>query len=298
MAIMVRRDGQVLMLRSAIGPFAGRWSMPFAGVADHETAEDALERMMREVLHVQPGPYEFLDTLYLEGSGGERFIVNAFTCVDWQGEPRYARGLHDDAVWAPPGNPGALDLVPEVREWLLASYEAETATWGADYDPGTLRRALTDARGELVAVYEEIPLRLRGEPLEEDRSPLDVITEAVDAEAYQVAETRRALAEPGHAFRPFNAAQWLDLKRLRPRDDEDAVRARMADVREGTLAWLEGATSDSMAQYINHPDRGVAQVGELIEWLVRRDRQAVATLRDMAQAAAMAQAAGSDHDLR
>src|SRR5690606_5636128 len=92
MAIMVNANGRVLMLRQAQGPFAQQFSMPFIGVADNETAEDALARLLRDVLNVGPGPYEFLDTFYITGRAGERFVVNAFTCVDWEGEPRYGRG--------------------------------------------------------------------------------------------------------------------------------------------------------------------------------------------------------------
>lgn len=290
MAIMVNGEGHVLMLCHAVGPFAGRWSMPFIGVADNETAEDALDRLLREAFHVVPGPQEFLDTFYLTGSGGERFVVNAFTCIQWQGEPRYARGIYDDAVWAPPGRPGSLDLIPEVREWLLASYEAEVDTWGTEYDPQQLRQVLVDARGELIAAFEELPYHLRAEVLEEGWTPLDVLVHAVDVEAYYVAETRRGSEQPGHTWRPFNDAQWFDLLQLRPLEDEVTVRERMDTVREVTLEWLEGITARALAGYVNHPERGVVQIGDGIEKVASHDREHVNQLRRMAQAAAIAQA--------
>ena len=125
--ILVRGDGQMLLTHHALGPFAGRWSMPLVGVAAHETAEDALARLLREMLGVEPGPFEFLDTIYLEGDEGERFVLNAFTCVGWQGEPALRGGLYDRAVWAPPLEADALDLLPEVRAWIAAS-SAEAGT--------------------------------------------------------------------------------------------------------------------------------------------------------------------------
>ena len=53
-AMMVRQDGLVLLVQHPVAsPFAGKWSMPLTGVPDHETAEDALERMLREALHAR-----------------------------------------------------------------------------------------------------------------------------------------------------------------------------------------------------------------------------------------------------
>ena len=116
--ILVRGDGQMLLTHHALGPFAGRWSMPLVGVTDNETAEDALSRMLREMLRIEPGPFEFLDTLYLAAGEDERFVVNAFTCASWSGEPSLRGGLYDQAVWARPSEAGALDLLPEVRDWI------------------------------------------------------------------------------------------------------------------------------------------------------------------------------------
>ena len=118
--LLVRADGALLLLRHARGPFAGRWSPLLAGVADQETAEDALVRLLRDTLRVEhDGPFEFLDTLSLAGSGGEQFVVNAFRCEGWTGVPALVRGAYDDAVWAPRDAIYTLDLLPELRVWLL-----------------------------------------------------------------------------------------------------------------------------------------------------------------------------------
>lgn len=294
MAVMVREDGQVLMLRHAIGPFAGLWSMPFIGIADHETAEDGIERLMRETLHVEPGPYEFLDTLYVDGEGDARFVVNAFTCVDWEGEPRFARGIFDDAVWAPPGDPRGIEVVPQVRDWLLAAFEEESGDWGREYEPAAIIGLLTQERSALLAAYEAIPGDLRHRPLEEDWAPLDVLCHAVDVEAYYIAESRRGLGQPGHMWRLFNSAQWEDLYRLRPPEDESILRERMVDVRDETRTWLESISAQVLAGYVNHPERGVVQIGDRVEKVARHDREHAEQLRRMAQAAAVLQAAEQD----
>ena len=43
---------------------------------------------------------------------------------------------------------------------------------------------------------------------------------------------RRSHDEPGHTWRPFNDAQWFDLLRLRPAEDEYSIRDRLDAVRD------------------------------------------------------------------
>lgn len=285
--VLVREDGKVLMVRHPSGPFAGKWSMPLIGVHDLETAEAALERMLREMLHVQPGPYEFLDTLYLGGSGGERFIGNVFTCVDWTGDPRFAREVFDDAIWLLPSEPGGLELLPEVREFLRTSFEAETGVIAAvEYDPTSLAQELTDAREGLLAAYDAIPSDLRAEVLEEDGwSPFDALTHAVDAEGYYIAELRRCLDEPGRMWVPFNGSQWGDMHRLYPAQSEADVLVRMEQVRRETLLWLKWQGPDTLRAYVSHPERGVTQVGGRVAKVAAHDREHTEQLRRMWQTA-------------
>ena len=67
-AVMVREDGQLLLVRYAEdGALAGRWGLPVTAVPDELTAEEALSSLLRDGLHVEPGPSEFVDTIYLEG---------------------------------------------------------------------------------------------------------------------------------------------------------------------------------------------------------------------------------------
>ncbi len=279
--ILVRGDGQMLLTHHALGPFAGAWTMPFVGVANQETAEDALARLLREMLGVEPGPFEFLDTLYLEGDEGERFVLNAFTCVDWQGEPTLRGGLYDRAVWAPPSEAGTLELVPEVRDWLLASSAAEGRPTAPTFDAAALERALADARGGVLAAFDVLAVSQRQTPLDGGWSPLDVMAHVADVEAYYVNEARRCLTEPGRAFRRFNDKQWADQHHSRPREAEVAVRARMQTVRGVTLAWLReaGVTLDA---YLEHETRGLGQIGERIQGIASHDRTHIGQLQKMA----------------
>jgi len=289
MAVMVRQDRKVLFVRHARGPFGGRWSLPLLGVADVETAEDALERLMRQMLHVEPGPYEFLDTLYLTGAGGERFIVNGFTCIDWQGEPRFPAEVFDDAIWAPPSEAAGLDLLPEMGDWLNTTFAGEGGTPEAvTYDAEVLLATLAEARGEFLAAFDAIPVALRSAALDEGGwSALDVLAHSSDVEAYYHSEVVRCLDEPGRAWRAFNNDQWYDLHRRRPAEDEATLRARLEAVRAETRTWLTYQPPEALGTYLDHPERGVVQVGGRIEKIAGHDRAHVGQLRQMAQAAAL-----------
>ena len=124
-ALLVRDDASMLLVQHpAASPFAPLWTMPLTGVTDAETAEEALERLLRGTLHVEPGAYDFLDTIYVTAAGGQRFIANVFSGTGWQGDPQFASDAIADAAWVPAGQPGTLPLVPEVRDWFLAAAES------------------------------------------------------------------------------------------------------------------------------------------------------------------------------
>ncbi len=287
LGVLVRKDGRVLMVRHPSGPFAGRYSMPIIGVADHETAEDALERLLRDMLHVEPGTYEFLDTLYLNGSGGERFIGNAFTCIDWQGELRYTRELFDDAVWLAPEDPGELALLPEVREFFRTAAQDQTGVFAPAVAASELLAEITEAREGLLAAFDAVPEALRAEILDEAEglSPLDVLACAADVEAYEVAELRRCLSTPTRVWTPFNLAQWGDLLLRLPPMTEAAVRERLDAVRAETQDWLRLAGTDVIDAYVNRADGSVGRVGGHVAALATGDRARTDQLQRMLQTA-------------
>ncbi|MGE3855385.1 MAG: NUDIX domain-containing protein [Dehalococcoidia bacterium] len=283
--ILVRADGHMLLTKHALGPFTGHWSMPLVGVADDETAEDALARLMRLMLGVEPGPFEFLDTLYLEGDEGERFILNAFTCVDWTGEPKLRGGLYSEAVWAPPAEAGAVDLLPEVRDWIAASMAEAGSLATPAFDAATLERELSEARGGILAAFDAVPAARRHDDLDGGWSALDVLSHVADVEAYYLGEARRCLAEPGRVFRRFNDKQWSDTAHLRPREDEASVRARVQAVRAATVAWLREAGT-LLDAYLEHETRGLGQVGERLQGIASHDRTHIEQLQKMSGRAA------------
>ena len=280
--ILVRGDGQMLLTRHALGPFAGHWSMPLVGVADNETAEDALGRMLRQMLGVEPGPFEFLDTIYLAGDEGERFVLNTFTCVGWTGEPSLRGGLYDEAVWAPPLEATTLDLLPEVRDWIATSSNEAGTIVAPEIDAATLEREIAYARGDVIAAFDAIATTLRRVTLDAGWSPLDVMAHVADVEAYYLGETRRSIAEPGRTFRRFNDKQWADNTHLRPPEDEATVRARMQAVRGATLAWLRATDGATLAAYVNHETRDLVQIGTRIQGIASHDRTHIEQLRKMA----------------
>lgn len=289
-AVMLREDSQLLVVRYADeGPFAGRWGLPLVAVPDELTAEDALASLLRDGLHVEPGPAEFADTIYLSGTDGSRFIVNAFTCVDWRGEPRFEPGTFVDAGWIQPAAPSGVELVPDIASWLAGQFGA---SGGGDLEASALDSMLAEARGELLAVLDGIAAPLRDQPLGEPPAdgsppwtPLDVLAHVAEVEGYYTAEARRLLHEPGRTWRPFNADQWGDIRRLRPDDDEREVRNRAEFVRSETRAWLSSLSPVQLAAYGNHAERGVVQVGDRIAKVARHDREHLETLRRMAEAA-------------
>ena len=290
---MVRDDHKSLFVRHAAGPFAGMWTLPFVGVADEETAEDAIERLLREYLNVEPGPYEFLDTVYLTASTDERFIANAFTCIDWQGDAMFPASLFDDALWAAPADMNGLDLMPELRDWLATVFQGEPSEPAlAAYEGEDILAQLSDARGDFLAAFDAIPAHLRAEPLDEAGwSPLDVLAHAVDVEAYYRNEVRRCVEEPGRTWRQFNDDEWKDIHALRPREDESGIRDRMDAVRTETRTWIQYQPPETLNAYANHPERGVVQIGDRLVKMADHDREHAGQLRMMAQAAALRSAA-------
>ncbi len=286
-ALLVREDGRVLLVQhhETHAEFGGHWSLPMHTVREEEVAEEALERLLREVLHVQPGPYEFAETVYVSSEGGANYIVNVFTCVEWGGDPRYADRLYSDAAWAHPGSPGALAVQPDVRAFLSQAFEGEAASDGAGgASSDALEDALTSSRLELIYAYNSIPERWRTAALEDGWSPLDVLAHAASVEAYYLHEALRLL-NPGHTWRAFNSEQWEADYRTRPPEDASSARARLEDVRSTTVAWLASATPEQLATFGNHPERGVTTIADRIEKIARHEREHVDQLGRMREAA-------------
>jgi len=292
---MVREDDAMLLVRHAErrgepGPFGGRWTLPLAVVAEREAAEDAVARVLREQLHVAPGASEFSDTLYLLGERGERFVVNAFLCVGWAGEPRVSARTYADAAWVAPGRALGLegDLADGLGEWIATAFDREATA----PTPEALEARIGEARGALLAAFDAIAVQARTTALDGEWSPLDLLAHVADVEAYYVAETRRVLGTPGHTWRSFNEAQWEAARALRGRvhgpEEAAAVRARVDAVRAETRRWLAGLTVDDLAAYGNDAERGVVRVADRIDKIARHDEEHAHQLRTMERLARVA----------
>lgn len=282
-ALLLREDGKLLLVRhrsndAQLAGFAARWSLPMQAVAEDETAEHALQRVLRERLHVEPGALEFAETISGAGRDSVPYVANVFRCTDWRGEPRFGGTHYDDAAWVRPADAGRqLDLAPELQRWLRSAFDdAPPAA-----EPAALSSALEKARDALLAAFEAIPAGTREQQLAGGLSPLDVLALAAGAEAYQVAETRRLLETPGHNWREFNEAQWEADHRSRPPQSEAGALARLDGVRGETLRWLETLSAEQIAAYGNHPQRGAVTVTDCIEGIARQDRGCAARLRTM-----------------
>lgn len=296
-AMLVREDGKALFVQHAGGPFAGRWSPPLIGVAERESAEDALDRLVRQYLHLTPGAAEFLDTLYVEAGAGERFIANAFTCTGWQGTARFPAEIFQDAIWTAAAEAQALELLPEVAAWLssMAIGADGAPEVMRDFDAEELLTRLADARGDLIAAFEAIPRVARPTVRDEDGwSALDVLAHVAEVEAYYLAELRRCVEAKGRTWRAFNAEQWLDMHRLRPAEDEASIRERVERVRSETRSWLKWQPPAALEEYLNHPEHVVVQAGNRIEKIAAHDREHTGQLRQIAQAAAVLLAEETD----
>lgn len=289
-ALLVRGDGRVLLVRHRDddGAFAGRWSLPMEPVAAHETVEEALERAVRDRVHIEPGPCEFSETLYLVGAEGTRVVANAFVCRDWTGEPRFDRRRYQDAAWIGAsalsgdagGGRGELGALPEeLRAWLAGELGGpRSAGAGGDGPAGPhsgeeLLGELAAAREELLAAFDALPASARERSAGGSWTPVDLLVLAGSAEAYLAAEARRLLEVPGHAWRPFNAGQWEAEQRSRGRSGAAAARARLLRVRAETEAWLSGLDETELSAYGLHPERGAVTISSRLAKIAAHDRE-------------------------
>ncbi|MSP22023.1 MAG: DUF664 domain-containing protein [Dehalococcoidia bacterium] len=287
-ALLVREDGRVLLVQhhETHAEFAGHWSLPMHEIREEEVAEESLERLLREVLHIEPGPYEFAETVYVTSENGAAYIVNVFTCIDWTGDPRYGDRVYADAAWAQPSAPGAMSVQPDVRTFLCKAFEGEdedkAGIEGASAE--SVGDALTASRLDLMYAYNSIPAQWRDRALEGGWVPVDVLAHAAAVEAYYLEEALR-LMSPGHTWRAFNSDQWEADYRARPPETFASVHTRLDEVRAVTHAWLETATPEQLATFGNHPERGVTTVADRIDKIARHEREHAAQLVRMRDAA-------------
>lgn len=269
-AALRRDDGRVLLVQHAREERSGagaRWSLPSEPVADDETAEQALARLLGERLRLAPARTEFSDSIALPLA-----VANVFLCTSWSGEPQYALADFADAAWAHPGGAPGIDIVEGVRNWLR-DLPAEASAHVRSATAGELTAALIEARDALRAAYLALDEPWRDVSLDGDWAPVDLLTHCATVEAYYAAEARELLETPGHTWRPFNPAQGAAERagRVRPASDRAEIE-RLDALRAETLAWLGTLGQDELDAYGNHADRGAVRVGDRIARIAAHDR--------------------------
>ncbi len=276
-AVRIRRpDEAVLLVRPAAGPDVGWWSLPMAQMAADATAEATASRVVRDGLRMDPGWFQFADTLTLV-RGDFEIVINVFDAVGWSGEPKYASDDFQDAAWVNPAALGDVDIVDEVGAWL----RGEDAPVPDDILPDRLAAALVDARGDLLRAYLAIPPRDRERPLDRDWAPVDVLDHLASAEAYYLAEARRLSRPDAHHWRRFNADQWDADRRHRARPMDSEAVARLHQVQTDTLKTVAGMVEAELAHYGSRGQGGVIRVGEAITAIADHDREHTAQLDKM-----------------
>jgi hypothetical protein len=264
--------------------------MPFIGVADQETAEDGLERLCGETLHVEPGPYEFLDTLYLDGRRRravhrQRLHLRRLAGVS-PATPGHLRRRRLGAA----GRPGGLDLVPEVRDWLLAAERGRSRRLGPRVRAGAAPATCSPTPAATCSPpTRRSPMRTRAEALEGGWSPLDVLAHAVDVEAYYVAEARRGLGQPGRMWRcstaPSGRTSTASCGRRTTRRHPRPHGRRPRETRPGLTSAARALAATSTT-----PSAAWCRSASAIEKIARHDREHAEQLRRMSQAAALLRA--------
>ena len=278
-AALRRSDGRVLLVRHAREERSGagsRWTLPSEPVAEDETAEQALARLLGDRLRLSPARREFSDSIALPMA-----IANVFLCSSWSGEPQYAPADFLDAAWAPPGGAAGIDLAEGVREWL-GGLPADASALPKSAGTEELTAELITARDALRAAYLALDEPWRDVSLDGDWAPVDLLTHCATVEAYYASEARELLETPGHTWRPFNPAQGEAERagRARPASDR-AELERLDALRAETLAWLEGLDQDALDAYGDHADRGAVRVGDRIARIAAHDRAHTQQLEKM-----------------
>lgn len=276
-AVRIRRpDDAVLLVRPAAGLGVGAWSLPMAQMHEHATAEATASQVVRDGLRMDPGWFQFAETLTFE-RGGFDIVINVFDAIGWSGEPRYAERDYEDAAWVRPDALEDVDAVPEVAAWL----RGEDAPVPDDVVPERLASMLVEARADLLRTYSAIPDRDRTRPLDGDWAPVDVLAHLASAEAYYLREARQLASPEAHHWRPFNAEQWDADRAYRARPMNSEVTARLDQVQTDSLKTIGGMIEAELAHYGSRGGGGALRVGEAIAIIAAHDREHAGQLEKM-----------------
>jgi len=287
MALLVREDQKILLVKHERGPFAGEWTMPLILVPDSLTAEESLEVLLTDSLSITPGPYEFYDTIYVTGHESERVVVNIFTCIDWVGEPRVVSDVYVDAGWSSP------DVIPEdiilnksIEKWLV-----EAGVNGTDQKARSLSKEdicvqLIEARGNLLAAFDRVPAKHRLDSPDLDQmSALEILALAAEFEDYLVFTTKQITTNDNFRWEPFNVQQWCRSRDLlidtESRDTESSVRELMSSVAISTDSWIKMQDEQALLSWGNDASNLPISVFDQLMKVIRNYEGRLAQLTEL-----------------
>ncbi len=238
LALIVRRDGKILLVEHETGPFDGEWTFPVLQVPAHLTAEETLEAIFSETLSVDVVEYEFFDTLYLSDKLGDRFVGNIFTCNNWNGEIQFDKTRYSDAGWVTPGNElGEIQLNESIRAWISgAIMDSREGLGTRAVTVDSIIQEMATSRRILLEAFNDLPVHVRYDSESADNlSPVQRLICLVDHEHYLLSEFTKILSGSETIWRPFNENQWQDMRDfggvVGKREDDLLVQNTLTDVR-------------------------------------------------------------------
>jgi len=287
MALLVREDQKILLVKHERGPFAGEWTMPLILVPDSLTAEESLEVLLTDSLSITPGPYEFYDTIYVTGHENERVVVNIFACIDWVGEPRVGSDVYFDAGWsAPDAIPDDIILNNSIERWII-----EAGVSGTDQKARSLSKEdicvqLIEARGNLLAAFDQVPMRHRlDSPDLYQMSALGILALAAEFEDYLVFTTKKIITDDNFRWEPFNIQQWHRSRNLlidtESRDTESTVRELMSSVAISTDSWIKTQDEQALLSWGNDASNLPISVFDQLMKVIRNYEDCSAQLTEL-----------------
>src|ERR1700682_3331701 len=84
-AVFAERDGQILILKRAVGEAVGSWYLPGGAVDAGETVEEGARRELREECGLEPGPLTCVAVAHMHVYGQDSLQV-LYRCACPRGE--------------------------------------------------------------------------------------------------------------------------------------------------------------------------------------------------------------------